>query len=60
LNSTPDQRLKLSELRGKRVMLAFSPAGWSPVCGYQMTVYNHFNIIFYSDGFSKKKPKEQK
>ena len=40
LNSTPDQRLKLSELRGKRVILAFYPADWSPVCGDQMTLYN--------------------
>lgn len=40
LNSTPDQKLKLSELRGKRVILAFYPADWSPVCGDQMTLYN--------------------
>lgn len=40
LNSTPDQKLKLSELRGKRVILAFYPADFSPVCGDQMTLYN--------------------
>ena len=40
LNSTPDQKLKLSELRGKKVILAFYPADWSPVCGDQMTLYN--------------------
>jgi len=40
LNTTPDQKLKLSELRGKKVILAFYPADWSPVCGDQMTLYN--------------------
>ena len=40
LHSTPDQKLKLSELRGKRVILAFYPADWSPVCGDQMGLYN--------------------
>src|SRR6266566_4865030 len=32
LNCTPDQKLKLSELRGKKIILAFYPADWSPVC----------------------------
>jgi len=40
LHSTPDQKLKLSELKGKRVILAFYPADWSPVCGDQMALYN--------------------
>ncbi len=40
LHSTPDQKLKLSELRGKKVILAFYPADWSPVCGDQMSLYN--------------------
>src|SRR3990170_978753 len=40
LNSTPDQRLRLSALRGKRVILAFYPADWSPVCGDQMVLFN--------------------
>lgn len=40
LNSTPDQTLTLSELRGKPVILAFYPADWSPVCGDQMALYN--------------------
>ena len=40
LNATPDQRLSLSELRGRPVILAFYPADWSPVCGDQMTLYN--------------------
>ncbi len=40
LHVTPDQTLKLSELRGNPVILAFYPADWSPVCGDQMTLYN--------------------
>jgi peroxiredoxin len=37
---TPDQKLSLSELSGKRVILAFYPADWSPVCGDQLALYN--------------------
>lgn len=40
LPSTPDQRLSLSDFRGKLVVLAFYPADWSPVCGDQMALYN--------------------
>ncbi len=40
LNVTPDQKLSLSELRGRPVILAFYPADFSPVCGDQMAVYN--------------------
>jgi peroxiredoxin len=40
LNSTPDQKVKLSEFRGNPVILAFYPADWSPVCGDQMSLYN--------------------
>lgn len=40
LSSTPDQRIKLSDLRGQRVILAFYPADWSPVCGDQLALYN--------------------
>jgi peroxiredoxin len=40
LHVTPDQKLALSELRGKPVILAFYPADWSPVCGDQMALYN--------------------
>ena len=40
LNVTPDQKLSLRELRGQRVILAFYPADWSPVCGDQMALYN--------------------
>src|SRR5580700_5845586 len=37
---TPDQKVSLSELRGRPVILAFYPADWSPVCGDQMALYN--------------------
>ena len=40
LQSTPDQRVSLSEFRGRSVILAFYPADWSPVCGDQMALYN--------------------
>lgn len=40
LYSTPDQQVKLSALRGQKVILAFYPADWSPVCSDQMSLYN--------------------
>ena len=40
LNSTPDQKLSLSELRGQPVVLAFYPADWSPVCGDELALFN--------------------
>ncbi len=40
LQSAPDRKLTLSELRGRPVILAFYPADWSPVCGDQMALYN--------------------
>lgn len=46
LSTTPDQRLSLSELRGRPVILAFYPADWSPVCGDQMGLYNELRKEF--------------
>ena len=40
LPCSPEQLTRLSELRGKPVVLAFYPADWSPVCGDQVTLYN--------------------
>jgi peroxiredoxin len=40
LRATPDQELRLSELRGRPVILVFYPADWSPVCGDQVALYN--------------------
>jgi len=46
LFATPDQKLSLSDLEGKPVILAFYPADWSPVCGDQMTLYNETLKLF--------------
>ena len=46
LNSTPDQKVKLSDFRGNPVILAFYPADWSPVCGDQMSLYNEILAEF--------------
>jgi peroxiredoxin len=40
LQSAPDRKLSLSELRGHPVVLVFYPADWSPVCGDQVALYN--------------------
>ena len=40
LPTTPDQKVSLSELRGKPVVLVFYPADWSPVCSDQLGLYN--------------------
>jgi peroxiredoxin len=40
LKSTPDQSVRLSDFRGRPVVLAFYPADWSPVCTDQMALYN--------------------
>jgi peroxiredoxin len=47
---TPDQKLSLSELRGRPVILAFYPADWSPVCGDQMALYNEVLPEFQKHG----------
>jgi peroxiredoxin len=46
LFATPDQKLSLTELRGKRVILAFYSSDWSPVCEDQMALYNE-NLKFF-------------
>lgn len=46
LNVTPDQKLSLSEFRLQRVILAFYPADWSPICGDQLAVYNQTLPLF--------------
>jgi peroxiredoxin len=46
LNVTPDQKLALSELRGRPVVLVFYPADWSPVCGDQVGLYNEMRSEF--------------
>jgi peroxiredoxin len=39
LPSTPDQKVTLSELRGRPVVLVFYPEDWSPVCSDQLALY---------------------
>ncbi|HTA85122.1 MAG TPA: redoxin domain-containing protein [Silvibacterium sp.] len=50
LRVTPNEKLSLSDLRGKPVILAFYPADWSPVCGDQMSLYNHVLPEFRKHG----------
>jgi peroxiredoxin len=40
LPTTPDQKISLSDFRGKPVILAFYPADFSPVCGDEMALFN--------------------
>jgi peroxiredoxin len=46
LFATPDQKISLSEFKGKKLILAFYPADWSPVCGDQMGLYNEMLQYF--------------
>ena len=39
LNSSPENKVSLSDYRGRPVILVFYPADWSPVCGDQVTLY---------------------
>ena len=39
LQSTPSQSVRLSELRGRPVVLVFYPEDWSPVCSDQLALY---------------------
>jgi peroxiredoxin len=40
LRATPDQSVRLSDFRGRTLIIAFYPADWSPVCTDQMALYN--------------------
>jgi len=46
LASGPDERIALSDLRGRPVVLVFYPADWSPVCGDQLALYNDLGAEF--------------
>ena len=50
LKSTPDQTVRLSEFRGRPVVLVFYPADWSPVCGDQIGLYNEMLSEFQESG----------
>ncbi|MEO6549526.1 MAG: redoxin domain-containing protein [Ferruginibacter sp.] len=47
LYATPDQVVNLSQLKGKKIILAFYPADWSPVCGDQMVLLNETLKFFH-------------
>lgn len=40
LQQGPSEQLRLSELRGRPVVLVFYPADWSPVCGDELALFN--------------------
>ena len=40
LRTSPDRTVKLSDYRGKNVILAFYPADFSPVCTGELSLYN--------------------
>src|SRR5438309_8928199 len=46
LPSTPDQKVSISEFRGRPVVLVFYPADWSPVCSDQLGLYNELKSEF--------------
>jgi peroxiredoxin len=39
LQASPEHAIRLSELRGQRVILVFYPNDWSPVCSNQLGLY---------------------
>jgi peroxiredoxin len=46
LSTTPDQKVSLSDFRGRPVVLVFYPADWSPVCSDQLALYNELKPEF--------------
>jgi peroxiredoxin len=46
LKSTPDQSVRLTDFRGRNLIMAFYPADWSPVCTDQMALYNEILAEF--------------
>jgi peroxiredoxin len=40
LKTTPDQKVSLSDFRGRPVVLIFYPADFSPVCGDELALFN--------------------
>jgi peroxiredoxin len=47
---TADQTVSLADFAGQKVILAFYPADWSPVCGDQMALYNELVGEFKKHG----------
>lgn len=40
LKDTPDQEVTLSDFKGKKLIIMFYPADFSPVCGGEVTLFN--------------------
>lgn len=49
LLATPDQRIRLSEIKSP-VVLIFYPADWSPVCGDELSVFQTARSLFDEQG----------
>jgi peroxiredoxin len=50
LQATPDQKLSLSDFRGKALILVFYPEDWSPVCSDQLALYQELLPEFRERG----------
>ena len=50
LRSSPQKTFKLSDLKGRPVILVFYPADFSPVCGDQVVLYNELLSEFREYG----------
>ncbi len=50
LPSGPEHSMRLTQLRGRPVVLVFYPADWSPVCGDQVALYNELLPEFEAFG----------
>jgi peroxiredoxin len=48
LGRSPDAQVRLSDLRGRPVILVFYPADWSPVCGDEVALFNEVLPEFHS------------
>lgn len=46
LYATPDQKIKLTDFKGRNIVLAFYPADWSLICSDQMALYNEMLKYF--------------
>jgi peroxiredoxin len=46
LVASDDSQISLADYHGRRVILAFYPADWSPTCGDQLTLYNEVLPLF--------------
>jgi peroxiredoxin len=46
LPSTTDNPIRLTDLKGKPIILVFYPGDFTPVCGDQLTLYNELLSLF--------------